>query len=318
MTGKKNMPLVSIILPAYKDKYLYDMIDSLIHQSYTNFELIIVDDASPYNLRNIVSQFQDNRISYFRNQKNLGSENLVNNWNYCFTKAKGEFVVLSSDDDIYHPDFLSTLINLAEKYPNVDLFHCRTSVIDENRNLIYVSASIAEYESDIDFIYQRFINRRTQLAPDFMFRRKALESIGGFVDYPKAWYSDDMTWFYLALNKGVVCAEENLFFWRSSLTNISSLNDDILQKAEASALHFKLMQDVVQKLSAKNKIDQYLLGNLKKNLRKAIGSQLVNDIAKANLYNMIRVISTKQYRSLLCPKDLFKLMTGKFRYILHI
>ena len=152
MTCKKNMPLVSIILPAYKDKYLYDMIDSLIHQSYTNFELIIVDDASPYNLRNIVSQFQDNRISYFRNQKNLGSENLVNNWNYCFTKAKGEFVVLSSDDDIYHPDFLSTLINLAEKYPNVDLFHCRTSVIDENRNLIYVSASIAEYESDIDFI----------------------------------------------------------------------------------------------------------------------------------------------------------------------
>ena len=55
--------LFSITIPAYKSKYLKEAIDSCLLQSYTNFELIIVDDASPENLHEIVSQYHDKRIT---------------------------------------------------------------------------------------------------------------------------------------------------------------------------------------------------------------------------------------------------------------
>lgn len=61
------------------------------------------------------------------------------------------------------------------RYPDVNVFHCRVGVIDENNDPIYWGPSIAEYETDIDFIYQRAINRRTQVISDFMFRTDALE-----------------------------------------------------------------------------------------------------------------------------------------------
>ena len=60
----------SITIPAYKQKYLYEAIESCLVQSYKDFELIVVDDASPEDLKSIVDMFSDPRLRYFRNKKN--------------------------------------------------------------------------------------------------------------------------------------------------------------------------------------------------------------------------------------------------------
>lgn len=97
--------MVSVVLPAYKAIYLESSIRSILQQSFTDFELIIVNDASPEDLKSIVSSFNDTRIRYYENEINIGGKNLVKNWNKCLEYATGEFVVLASDDDIYHPNF---------------------------------------------------------------------------------------------------------------------------------------------------------------------------------------------------------------------
>ena len=73
--------LFSVLIPAYKRKFLCDAISSCLIQTYKNFEIIIVDDASPEDLKSVVDQFHDSRIKYYRNEKNCGAINVVDNWN---------------------------------------------------------------------------------------------------------------------------------------------------------------------------------------------------------------------------------------------
>lgn len=62
----------SFVLPAYKIDYLKDAIDSILAQSYQDFELVIVDDASPNNLESVVNQYNDKRILFYKNEVNIG------------------------------------------------------------------------------------------------------------------------------------------------------------------------------------------------------------------------------------------------------
>ena len=72
----------SVTIPAYKDRYLKETIDSVLAQTYQNYEIVIVNDASPYDLDSIVQQYTDQRIRYFKNEKNCGAKNVVDNWNH--------------------------------------------------------------------------------------------------------------------------------------------------------------------------------------------------------------------------------------------
>lgn len=311
--------MVSIIIPAYKSQYLKEMIDSILSQTYSDFELLIVNDASPNPIDEIVKSYSDLRIKYFVNKKNIGGKNLVEHWNYCLGLAKGEFVVMASDDDVYHKEFLKQLISLTKKYPNIDVFHCRVGIIDENDNPIYWSTSIAEYESDIDFIYQRAINRRPQLISDFLIRKSALDALGGFCEYPLAWYSDEMTLYKLSLGKGVACSLDSLFFWRSSSINISSMVADIEQKAEATLRYYTDMRALIDKLSPHSIMDEYLKNSLAQKYRDAAARQLIYDLAKSPLAKMVKVLKKPEVKNdLLTKKDKIRLSLLLLRRFMHI
>ena len=290
--------MVSIVLPAYKQRFLGEMLDSLMAQTYRDFELIVVDDASPEDIKGVVSRYHDERIRYYRNETNIGGKDLVANWNHCVEYAKGELLLLASDDDVYAPTYLEEMVALAEKNPNVDIFHCRVAVINEDGNIIHAGEPVAENESDIDFIYQRAINRRTQLVPDFVCRTEALRRIGGFVNYPKAWFSDEMTWYQLAKGKGACAVDKPLFYWRSSLQNISSSNKDTLQKAEASLSHLHGMQELLSTLVPQNEFDSYLLEQLKANIRQSIATQVRYDVEKSPLSTICKFVRSKHFREL--------------------
>lgn len=289
---------VSIVLPAYKRKFLGPMIDSLLEQTFKDFDLIIVDDASPENLKEFIGTYDDSRIHFYKNEKNIGGKDLVANWNHCIDYAKGELFLLASDDDIYAPTYLAEMVKLADEHPEVDVFHSRVAVIDENGKIIHVGEPVAEYESDIDFIYQRGIKRRTQLVPDFICRTEALRKIGGFINYPKAWFSDEMTWYLLAKGKGVYASSKPLFYWRSSLQNISSNTDDAILKAKASLLHLHNMQKLINDLIPSNDFDAYLLEEIKNNIRESIATQVRYDVEKSSIVNICQFIASRKYQEL--------------------
>ena len=77
----------SFVLPAYKAAYLKEAIDSILNQTYKEFELIIVNDASPEGVDAIVRSYDDPRIQYYVNAENIGGKDLVAQWNYSITYA---------------------------------------------------------------------------------------------------------------------------------------------------------------------------------------------------------------------------------------
>lgn len=150
----------SILIPAYKAKYLRECIDSILAQSCDDFEIIIVNDASPENLDAIVKQYSDFRISYYVNKENCGALHVVDNWNKCLSYAQGDYVICMGDDDMLLPNCLEEYNNLIEQFPTLDIYHGWTLIIDENSHINDVNDSAAIYESVYSLIYYRLKGRQ--------------------------------------------------------------------------------------------------------------------------------------------------------------
>lgn len=111
MTSDNN-PLISICIPTYKGaRLLPETINSVLSQSYSNFELLIIDDNSPDDTQSVVSQYSDPRIRYINNSRNLGPQG---NWNRCLELAQGQYYKLLPQDDLLAPDCLKEQVAILE------------------------------------------------------------------------------------------------------------------------------------------------------------------------------------------------------------
>jgi len=255
--------VISIGLPVYKPYFLKQAIQSVLEQSFSDFELIIINDDSPYEIDNIVEEFNDSRIKYSKNSVNLGKENLIKVWNQCLDRAKGDLFVLFSDDDLYDPHFLKELHQLSIKYLKANLFHCRVSQIDEFNNTIQTAPTCPEYELGFNFIWHRTCGYRLQFVPDFMCRTQKLRKIGGFYNLPLAWGSDDITWFRLAQIGGVGYSAKILCKWRKSRYNISTIGL-VNERIIALNLYEKWLLTYIETVKLIDNIDIELIKEFKK------------------------------------------------------
>ena len=219
----------SVTIPAYKDKYLKETIDSVLAQTYTNFEVVIVNDASPYDLDSIVSTYNDPRIRYFKNEKNCGAKDVVDNWNICLSHATGEYLICMGDDDNLTPRCLQDFADLIEKYPDLDLFHARSEIIDDDSNYVTTLELRPEWESVYSLIY----NPRNSHLGDYLFKTETLRKNGGFYKLPYGWQSDDISAFMAAAGHGVANTQEPGFQYRGNGLSISHDLTCIEDKIEA-------------------------------------------------------------------------------------
>lgn len=211
----------SITIPAYKATFLYECIESILAQTYTDFELIIVNDASPEDLDSIVNQFADSRIGYYKNEKNCGMVNVVDNWNICLSYAKGDYLICMGDDDMLAPNALEEYNKLIDKYPELDIYHGRVKMINENATVVDYQEPRAELESVYAMIYYRLQGRR-QFIGDFLFKTSSLKREGGFYKLPLAWGSDEVTTYRAAIERGIANSDSVIFFYRISSQTISN------------------------------------------------------------------------------------------------
>ncbi len=115
---------VSICIPQYnRCEMLRQVIHDLISQTYTNFELIICDDASTDDTRAVVGSFSDSRIKYHRNNRNLG---LYPNFNRCIELAQGNYIAIYHNHDRYAPDIIKKCVELLDSNPDVGYVHTGT------------------------------------------------------------------------------------------------------------------------------------------------------------------------------------------------
>ena len=288
----------SFVIPAYKSEYLQVAIDSILQQTYIDFELIIVDDASPYHLESIVNQYNDNRIVFHRNENNIGGKNLVSNWNKCIKYAKGEYVILASDDDIYSPFFLQQVDERIKDYPDVDIIRSRVNRIDSDGIITDIEQIYKPFMPFSEFVFywsKGIIN----CIANYAFKRTALLDAGGFVDMPCAWYSDDITILNMSVN-GIATTDDALFYFRTSDKSISwTFNKETIRKKwKANGMFYQWFNDTIIPLMRtlpQNDIEILYQKNAIFNVRnrvKTMYSQLIARYPHSHFFEAIKMITS--------------------------
>lgn len=129
-------PYVSIGLPVYNgENYIVDAVRSVLDQTFTDFEIVISDNASTDRTPQICSELvkSDPRIRYFRSDHNYGS---AWNFNQAFKLSSGKYFKWLAHDDLIAPDYLKKCVEVLDQNPSVVLCYTGTAIIDENKNLI--------------------------------------------------------------------------------------------------------------------------------------------------------------------------------------
>jgi glycosyltransferase involved in cell wall biosynthesis len=129
-------PLVSVCIPAYRAApYIGQSIESVLGQTMSDFELLVVDDASPDGTYEIARAYErDGRVRVHRNAENLGA---AANWNHVVALASGRYVKLLCSDDSLMPTCLERQVDAFESAEGVALVSCKRNVIDERDRPIF-------------------------------------------------------------------------------------------------------------------------------------------------------------------------------------
>jgi len=126
---QKELPLVSICIPAYNPRFLKEALQSALNQEYLNFEIIVSDDSHGEAIQKIVVSLSDERIRYFKNAQNIGA---WENYLRCIFYARGKYIKYLNDDDLLHPQCLKKMVSYLEAYgEQVSLVTSKRNRIDE-------------------------------------------------------------------------------------------------------------------------------------------------------------------------------------------
>ena len=250
----------SFILPAWKGRYLREAIQSILNQSYCDFELIVVDDCSPDSLEKIVGAFHDPRIEYHRNEHNIGGHDLVTQWNHCLQYAHGDYVILATDDDLYEPKFLEEMSQLIDTYPAVELLRARILQVNADNHIMGIDRCYKEHLTKDEFVYHMLHGMKGGI-PQYVFKRQALIDKDGFVNFPKAWASDDATAIMMA-EHGVATTQDHLVRFRWSDINISSDKSNILEKVHARLMFYHWLRRTLHPIKPVNEETAFLHNNI--------------------------------------------------------
>lgn len=125
------MPKISVIMPAYNaEAYIKEAIDSILNQSFTDFELIVINDCSVDGTEAVVLGYSDRRIIYFKNEKNMGVAATLNRG---LSAAKGEFIARMDSDDVAMPERFAQQVDFLIRHPNYAICGSSLTVFGENQ-----------------------------------------------------------------------------------------------------------------------------------------------------------------------------------------
>ena len=226
--------IVSVCIPVYNgEDYIEETIRSVLSQTYQNFRLIISDNCSTDNTKEIVLGFKDPRISYSRNEKNLG---LVGNSNRCLELADGDYVYYIHHDDIMRPDNLERKVRILDQHPSVGFVHSDVGLINQHGKHLGLTMFDAsqDYIKEGTTIFEQYILNMPIGASIFigavMARRECYVKVGKFNPKISDAFDSEM-WMRLLLFFDVACIGEKLVDYRlhdqmtsTALTDENGLN----------------------------------------------------------------------------------------------
>lgn len=181
----KIPPLVSICIPTYLgEKHIAATVYSVLNQTFSDFELLIVDDNSCDNTLAEIMKFPDSRIRVLKNKSNIGAQE---NWNRCLNEACGRYIKLLPQDDLLAPSCLERQVEIFENdsMQKIELIFCARTIINAENKPIYFRGypSVRSGVIHASSIMRKCIRRGTNLIGEpgaVLFRAETARAIGGF------------------------------------------------------------------------------------------------------------------------------------------
>lgn len=211
--------MLSIVIPLYnKEQLIKSTLESVLNQTYSDFEVIIVNDGSTDKSVNIVSTFKDSRI-HLINQNNSGVSAARNKG---IEIAKGEFIALMDSDDLWLPNYLEKQIALMSKYPNCDIYATNYSFLNTNSVITYPQINQCHIIGNDGIITNYFDICRCSnpllTSISIIVSKKILTKVGGFPLNIKSG-EDLLTWAKMATIGKIAYLNESLAIYRLGYSN---------------------------------------------------------------------------------------------------
>ena len=215
-----SSPQISVIIPLYnKEKEIERAINSVLSQTYTDFELIIVNDGSTDKSFEIAKSFENNNQVRIFSQENIG---LPATRNRGIREARADFVSFLDADDEWYPDFLETLMSLRQKYPDAGLYATSYCYCNDN-GIVYPKSSIPDGFEGILHPYFKY-------APEFPFvsicvgiPKSTFESVGYFNPNIRM-HEDNEMWTRIALVRPIAFSKKSCACYNQGTTNQMTRN----------------------------------------------------------------------------------------------
>jgi glycosyltransferase involved in cell wall biosynthesis len=218
-------PRVSVCVPTFnRAELVKQSIESVLRQSFEDFELIVSDNASTDGTEQVVRSFGDERIVYVRNPQNVG---ILRNWNRCLAHSKGEFITFLPDDDLMMPENVAAKVTVLASDQNLGMVHSKYHIIDRQGQIIKHNTNYGPERScdAVDTREDILLGMYCPMnAPTVMFRSACYARLGEFVDHPGIGLAFDYEyWMRIALYYKVAFLASPLIKWRvheQTLTNV--------------------------------------------------------------------------------------------------
>ena len=233
---------ISVLMPVYntKEEYLRASIESILNQTFTDFELIIVNDGSTNNAEEVVLSYKDDRIKYFK-QENQGIVGALNN---AWAKASGKYIARMDSDDIAYPERFAKQVKFLEENPEYSLVGSWAKIIPSN-NVIKLPQDIKVMDLLADCMF---------IHPSIMFNKADFEKFN--LQYETGFeYAEDYCMYARAVKYlKMTNLQEVLLDYRVYPENSSSKNRDIRIKSS-----FKVQDLILENLSNDKELQERIL-----------------------------------------------------------
>lgn len=242
------IPIISVLLPVYNgEKFLKEAIDSVLGQSFTSFELLIIDDGSTDDSCNIVLGYNDSRIRFLRNQKNIG---LIKTLNKGLEIAKGNYLARIDADDYMHPTRLEQQVRFLDAHNDYVLVGSSVQLV---RDGIEIEGDILKYYSDHDDIVFSMSFYCPFIHPSIMLRMGIVREYQLKFDSGYLHAEDYEFWTRLVRFGKVYNLDENLTYYRVHFNQISNVHLD-LQKKQMKKIQVKFLNENLLNFSDEEKL----------------------------------------------------------------
>lgn len=211
------MPKVSVLLPVFNsEKYLRDSIDSILAQTYTDFELVIVDDGSTDATPEIISAVKDPRVRTLKNESNLGLQKSLNR---AISTCSSEYLARHDADDISHPDRLRLQADFLDRNPHIAVVGSAAEWINEDGK----SCGMERYPTNEVDLRWGLLFAWGILHPTVMMRRSVIVNEGGYSEDPAVSVVEDLElWSRVMLRHGITNLGDCLLRYRLNSSSVTA------------------------------------------------------------------------------------------------